>query len=279
MTTAAVVGAGEIGGTVARAIAASDRVNRVVVVDPRAAAAAGKALDIQQAGPIAGFHTRLAATDDISTLAACAVCIVADSLSSSDGVDDDAALMRRIAPYLGATPIVFAGASHADLIQYAGTEIGLNRARLIGSAVEAAASTIKALVALETECSPRDVMLTVLGRPPYGLVVRWSEASVGGYALQDLLSQAALARIEARARHMWPPGPYALGTAAARFAEAIVCSSRQFFSAVTLLAGEFGVRNRPGALPVRLGPAGITHTRVPRLTPREGVQLQVALGG
>ena len=281
MTTAVVLGAGEIGGTAARAIAASDLVNRVLLVDPRATAAAGKALDIQQAGPITGVHTRLAATDDISVVAGCAVCVVADSLSTGDegGADDDAATLRRMAPYLRATPIVFAGAAHADLIQYAGTEIGLNRARLIGSAVEAAASTIKALVALEAECSPRDVMLTVLGKPPSGLVVRWSEASVGGYGLQDVLSQAALARIEARARHMWPPGPYALGTAAARFAEAILCSSRQFFSAVTLLSGEFGVRNRPGALPVRLGAAGITYTRVPHLTPREGVQLQVALGG
>ena len=258
-----------------------DRVQRVLILDPRTAAAAGKALDIQQAGPIIRAHTRLAAMDDIGALAACAVCVVADPLptASGNGEDDDAALLRRIAPYLRATPIVFAGAAHADLIQYAGTEIGLSRARLVGSAVEAAASTIKALVALEAECSPRDVMLTVLGKPPSGLVVRWSEASVGGYGLQDVLSQAALARIEGRARHMWPPGPYALGTAAARFAEAIVCSSRQVFSAVTLLAGEFGVRNRPGALPVRLGPDGIAQTRVPQLTPREGVQLQVALGG
>ena len=278
MTTAAVVGAGDIGGTVVRAMAASDRVDRVLLIDQQEATAAGKVLDIQQAGPITRFHTRLDATNDLTVLGECAVCVVADSLPGSTR-DDDAALIRRIAPYVRTTPIVFAGVAHAELIEYAGMEIGLHRARLIGSAVEAAVSTIKALVALEAECSPRDVMLTVLGKPPAGLVVRWSEASVGGYGLQDVLSQAALARIEARARHMWPPGPYALGTAAAQLAEAILCASRQFFSAITLLTGEFGVRNRPGALPVRLGPAGITETRIPHLTPREGVQIQVALGG
>lgn len=280
MTTAAVVGAGDIGGTIARAIAMSKQFSRVVVVDPRADTARGKALDIQEAGPIAGFDARLDATDDISAVAASDVCVVADSVAGTEWANEDGvALMRRIAPYLRATPIVFAGASQADLIQYAGTEGGVSRARLIGSAVEAAACSIKVLVALEAECSTRDVMLTVLGRPPSGLVVRWSEASVGGYALQEVLSQAALARLETRARYMWPPGPYALGTAAARIAEAIVCSSRQFFSVVTLLTGEFGVRNRPGALLVRLGPGGIAQTRVPHLTPREGVQLQVALGG
>src|SRR5687768_12278816 len=102
MTTAVVLGAGEIGGTAARAIAASDLVNRVLLVDPRATAAAGKALDIQQAGPITGVHTRLAATDDISVVAGCVVCVFADSLSTGakDGADDDAATLRRMAPYL-----------------------------------------------------------------------------------------------------------------------------------------------------------------------------------
>ena len=86
------------------------------------------------------------------------------------------------------------------------------------------------------------------------------------------------ARVEARSRWLWPPGPYALGTAAARTAEAMLSASRRTFSVITQLQGEFGVRDRPGALPVRLGAGGIVEARVPELTTRERVLLETALG-
>jgi len=115
-------------------------------------------------------------------------------------------------------------------------------------------------------------------RPPAGFVVPWSEASVAGYALDRVLTQVQLARLEARSAKLWPPGPLTLGLAAARMVEAIVRSSRRSFSALTLLGGEFGVRNRVGTLPVVLGVGGIVDVRVPSLNTRERVQLETALG-
>ena len=141
------------------------------------------------------------------------------------------------------------------------------------------AIVITAIVAMEAGCSPREVMLTVLGTPPTGFVVPWSEASIGGYAMQRVLSQVQLVRIEARAARLWPPGPYTLGTAAARVTEGILSNSRESFSILTQLEGEFGVRHRAGALPARLAVSGIVQTRVPELSTREHVQLQTALGG
>ena len=132
---------------------------------------------------------------------------------------------------------------------------------------------------MEAGCSPRDVMLTVLGTPPAGFVVPWTEASIGGYAMERLLSQVQLARIEARTAHLWPPGPYTLGAAAAGVTEGILCDSRRSFSVLTYLMGEFGVRNRVGALPALLGARGIVNTHVPALSTREHVRLQTALGG
>jgi malate/lactate dehydrogenase len=122
------------------------------------------------------------------------------------------------------------------------------------------------------------VRLTVLGTPPNGFVVPWSEASIGGYALDRVLSQVQLSRIEARAARLWPPGPYTMGTAAARVVEALAGSSRRSFSVLTVLGGEFGVRNRVGAVPARLSAQGIVHTRVPALSTRERVRLETALG-
>jgi malate/lactate dehydrogenase len=192
-------------------------------------------------------------------------------------------MLTRILPYLADAPIVFAGASQvellSELLSRAAGETRLRRERLIGSSPEALVSAITAIVAMEAGCSPREIMLTVLGTPPAGFVVPWSEASIGGYAMQRVLSQVQLARIEARAVRLWPPGPYTLGAAAAGVTEGILSNSRRSFSVLTQLGGEFGVRNRAGALPARLAAHGIVQTRVPELSTREHVRLQTALSG
>jgi malate/lactate dehydrogenase len=191
--------------------------------------------------------------------------------------EDGLALITRALPYIGEAPVVFAGTQQSELILRAARERGLRRERLIGSAPEALASAVRAMVALEAGCSPDEVLLSVLGAPPAGFVVPWSEASVGGYALDRVLTQVQLARLEARTAKLWPPGPITLGLAAARVAEALVRSARRSFSALTLLGGEFGVRNRVGAIPVLLAGRGIAGVRVPALNTRERVRLETAL--
>jgi L-lactate dehydrogenase len=187
-------------------------------------------------------------------------------------------MLTRVAPYLSGAPIVFAGVMQAPLIQAAAVEARISRARLIGSATEALGAAIKAIVAMEARCSPREVMLTVLGAPPSSFVVPWSEASIGGYALDRVLEQVQLTRIEARVARLWPPGAYALGMAAARIAEAIVESSRASLAVMTMLDGEFGASNRVGTVPALLSTSGIVHTRIPTLNTRERVLLGTALG-
>ena len=281
MTTVAIVGAGEIGGATAHALASSDHVGRVLLIDAADGVAAGKALDIQQGGAIDRLHTRLDGTGDPARATGCAVCVVADRAGAAAGEwrgEDGLAMLRQLVPCLSRAPIVFAGAWQAELLAMAAREAAVDRRRLIGSAAEAFASAVAAMVALEAACSPREVMLTVLGTPPSSLVVPWSEASIGGYGLQQVLSPPQITRLEARAARLWPPGPYALGAAAARLVTALLSSSRQSFCVLTQLDGEFGVRNRPGCLPARLAPHGIASTRVPELTTRERVQVQTALG-
>ena len=281
MTTIAIIGAGDLGGATAQALASRDRVSRVRFVDTAGGVAAGKALDIQQSGAVDLFHTTLEGTDDESRLTGAQVCVIADRAGQPAGEwhgEDGLALLKRLAPYLSDMPIVFAGSTQSDLIAMAAREASIARARLIGSAPEALASAITGIVAMEARCAPGEVRLSVLGTPPRGFVVPWSEASIGGYALDRVVSQVQLTRIEARAARLWPPGPYTLGTAAARAVEAIVHSSRRTFSVLTVLGGEFGVRDRVGAVPALLAASGIVHARVPTLNTRERVLLETALG-
>ena len=164
------------------------------------------------------------------------------------------------------------------MIAASAREARVERHRLIGSAPEALAAAIAAIVAMEARCSPDEVSLAVLGTPPASFVVPWSDASIGGYALDRALSQVQLTRIEARVARLWPPGPTALGAAAARVAEAILDSSRRSYNVLTVLGGEFGVRDRVGTVPALLASRGIVHTRIPSLNTRERVQLDTALG-
>jgi malate dehydrogenase len=281
MASVAVIGAGELGGAVAQALAIRDRVARVLLVDTSVGVAAGKALDIQQSGAVSGFHTQLDGTDDLTRVMGAAVCVIADRVAHPAGErdDDGLALLRQLLPCMGDAPIVFAGAAQAGLMLMASREHHLPRARLVGSAPEAYASGVRAMVALEAGCSPTEVSLTVLGLPPDGLVVPWSEAAINGFALERVLTPVQLTRLEARSARLWPPGPYALGMAAARAAESVIHSSRRALSVLTVLEGEYGVRRRVGALPALLDGRGIARLHEPALSARERVLLDTALGG
>jgi malate dehydrogenase len=281
MTTAAIIGAGDLGGAVAHALATREAVDRVLIVDEASAVAEGKALDIQQSGAVSGFHTRLAGSADLTRVAGCDVCILADRAGSPSREwqgDPGLAQLVAAAKYVGDRPVVLAGTGQADLLSRAVREASFKPARLVGSSPEALASAVRAIVAMEARCSPGEVGLAILGAPPDGFVLAWSEASIGGYALEAVLTQVQMARIEARTRRLWPPQPYALGMAAAMVAEAIVGSARRAFNVLALLEGEFGVRNRVGTLPVLLSTTGIVHRRVPSLSTRERVRLETVLG-
>jgi malate dehydrogenase len=280
MTTVAVFGAGDIGAACAQALASRDRVRGVVLIDSAASAAAGKALDIQQAGAIAGFHTRLDATADETRAIGCAALVIADRFAggSCEWQGEDAlALLKRVAGSSEA-PIVFAGAEQAALMRAASQELRIAARRLIGSASEAFSAAISAIVAMEARCSPADVSVAVLGAAPDAFVIPWSEASIAGYALERTVAQVQLRRIEARAARLWPPGPFALGAAAAQVVEGMLDAARRSYSVLTILDGEFGVRNRVAAVPALLSPHGVAQIRTPLLNRREQVQLDTALG-
>ena len=73
-----IIGAGDIGGALARQLAAIDLVGRIVIVDDLAAVAAGKALDVAQSAPVDRYHTVMAGTADVAAVVGAVVVIVAD---------------------------------------------------------------------------------------------------------------------------------------------------------------------------------------------------------
>ena len=74
----AIVGCGPLGGALAHTLAGRDRVAEVRLIDPAGTMAQGKALDIQQSGPVEQFCTRLTHADAWAAVAGAEVIVFAD---------------------------------------------------------------------------------------------------------------------------------------------------------------------------------------------------------
>ena len=275
-----ILGAGEIGGALARQLAALDVVSRIVVVDDLATVAAGKALDVAQSAPVDRYHTVMNGTGDVAAVVGAAVIVVADA-AKPPGTEwkDEAglALVRRVAGLNQVAPIICAGASQASVIEKGVTEGGVSRMRLFGSAPEALRSAITAIVALEAGAAPADISLSVLGRPPQQIIVPWDEAAIAGRSATEVLSAAQLARLDARIARLWPPGPYALAGAAARMIRTAITKSGRVHAALVTMTREEGAAGRSAMMPITVNPSGIATLVSPALSARDRVRFETTM--
>ena len=259
MTTVCIIGAGDIGGAAAQALARGERVSRVLLIDADGKVAAGKALDIQQSGAVDRFHVRLDGTDDVSRVAGCAVCVVADrfgrpsSRMAGRGRPGDADAARVVRGRCADRVRGRLAGRAAARARARGTRPTRAARRLLPEALIAA---VRAMVAMEASCSPSEVDLTVLGTPPAGFVVPWSEASIGGYSLERVLSQVQLTRIEARVGASvaaWPVCAGARGGARRRSARSPVAARVQRADGARRGVRGAGPRRRDAGASVAVG--------------------------
>lgn len=278
--TVVILGAGEIGGALARQLAALDLVSRIVLVDDFGTVAAGKALDVAQSGPVDCYHTAMAGSNDIAEVVGAAVVVVADRAGQPGAEWQDEAglaLLKRVAGLNQAAPLLCAGAGQSSLIERGVNEAGIARTRLFGTAGEALRSAVTAITALEAQASPSDISLTVLGRPPQQVIVPWDEGAIGGRSIAKVLSAAQLARLDARAGRLWPPGPYSLASAAARIIRTAVTRGPRLHMATVAVTREEGTPGRSAIMAVTLQPSGIASIVTPALSSRDRVRYETSL--
>ena len=112
MQEIAIIGAGDLGGATAHALARCDVARVITLVDERGRVAAGKALDIAQAAPIEGFATQLTGSADIARTAGAEVVVIADQSGAGEWTGDEAlALLRRLSLMARHAVVVCAGAA------------------------------------------------------------------------------------------------------------------------------------------------------------------------
>lgn len=276
MIDVAILGAGELGGSIAHVLARRNIVRRVQIIDPAGQIAAGKALDIMQAGAVEGFSTPVVGTTDVSRVAGAAVVLVADPARPPQDADD-LLVLRQVAQLARKAIVIGAAAGHRTLVERGVREAGFARERLFGSAPEALAAAVRALVALHTDGSARDVALTVLGAPPEHTVLAWDDAAIGGFAATRVLDEPTRRRIAAQIGPLWPPGPHALAHAAVDSVAAVCGVSRRVLSCFVGPDDRNGRRHRAVALPIRLGGTGLVRVEQPTLSVTARVALDNAM--
>jgi malate dehydrogenase len=277
MARVAIVGGGEVGGLLAHVLARREIASDIHLVDDNPKVAAGKALDITQAGPVEGFACSLAGSADLSLVAGAAVVALADPFGAQLPLDAALLRLKRVRDLAPGSPVLCAGAGDCDLIGRGVRELHMSRARLFGSAPEALAGGVRALAAIELNGAASDISLSVLGVPPHHIVIPWEDATVSGFSLTRVLNEPARRRLDARASGLWPPGPYALASAAGKVIDTLLRESGRLVTCFVAPDDSAGVRVRTAALPVRLSRAGVVDVAVPELSVRERVRLENAM--
>src|ERR671914_492623 len=96
MSLVAIIGAGEIGGAVARALALRSRVDAIRLIDDQQSVAAGKALDLLQSGPISGSDAHIEGAADLAAVSGASTIVLADGAGRPLDGETGLALLRRL---------------------------------------------------------------------------------------------------------------------------------------------------------------------------------------
>jgi malate dehydrogenase len=278
--TLVILGAGEMGGALARQLAATDLLSRIVLVDDLGTVAAGKALDVAQSGPVDRYHTVMSGTSDVAAVVGAGIVVLADRAGQPGGEWQDEAglaLLKRVAGLNQVAPLLCAGAAQGGLVERGVNELGISRTRLFGTGAEALRSAVVAITALEANAAPADISLSVLGRPPHQVIVPWDEGAIGGRTIPRVLSAAQLARLDARVARLWPPGPYGLASAATRIVRSAITRAPRTHMALVAVTREEGTPGRSAIMPVTLNPQGIASIVPPALSTRDRVRYETSL--
>ncbi len=261
MKTVAIVGANELGATLARVLADREQARRILLVDPEASRAQGKALDLMQSGPVERSDTWL---EGVASLTGSVDAIVIADPTELAGADvtalRQADFMRSLAPHLGSAPLVIADARPAPLVA-AALERGVPADRVMGSAPVAWSAALRRLLAEELKVEPSAIAAVAAGSPPDFVPLG---VTLGGAPL-TAAGLSALGRAVERLKAT-RFGPVSLAAAAARTLRALAGSRPSVLPLVV----------RGPALPARVAAGRVLGPLDLELSPRERMLLDNA---
>ncbi len=270
-----VIGAGNVGATVAECVARKDMVKEVVLIDIVEGLPQGKALDMQQAAPIHLFDTRVRGTNDYADTADSDICVITAGLARKPGMSRDdllsknASIVESVTKQFAAkspNAIIIVVSNPLDVMTYVAYKAsGFPSERVMGMAGVLDTARYRAFLSMELGVSVRDIQALLMGGHGDTMVPLPRFTTVAGMPITEFVGEARLNEIVDRTKSgggeivklMGTSAWYAPGAAAAEMVEAIVKDSGRVVPAAVNLSGQYGLKDLFIGAPVRLGRKGI----------------------
>ena len=270
-----VVGAGNVGATTAQRLAERDYAD-VVLVDIVEDMPQGKALDLNQAGPVVGYEPRIVGTNGYDESSGSDIVVITSGLPRKPGMSRDDLLAANQEIVSGVTrevadrspdAIIICVTNPLDAMCHVTLDTSeFPRQRVVGMAGILDSARFRTFLAWELGVSARDVTGFVLGGHGDTMVPITSYTNVAGVPVTQRIDPARLEEIVQRTRDggaevvkLLKSGSafYAPAAAVAEMVDSIVHDQKRVLPCAALCQGEYGIDGLFVGVPVKLGKDGV----------------------
>ena len=276
----ALIGAGQIGGTLAHLIGLKE-LGDVVLFDIAEGIPQGKSLDLVESSPVDGFDSRMIGTNSYDAIDGASVCIVTAGVPRKPGMsrDDLLGINLKVMEQVGSgikkyapNAFIICITNPLDAMVWALQKAcGLPKHMVVGMAGVLDSARFRYFLADEFDVSVEDVSAMTLGGHGDDMVPMIRYSTVGGVPLPDLVkmkwtTQQRLDEIVDRTRkgggeivNLLKTGSafYAPAASAIAMAESYLRDKKRVLPCATYLNGEFGVKDLYVGVPAVIGAKGI----------------------
>ncbi len=281
MTKISLIGAGQIGGTLAHLIGIKELVNEVVLFDVASGIAKGKALDIAQSSSVDGFNVKFTGTDDYKDIKDSDVIIITAGVPRKPGMSRDDLLginlkiIKQVADGVkqnATNAFVICITNPLDVMVMAFQKFsGLPANKVVGMAGILDTSRFKLFLSLELNVPVKEIEATVMGGHGDTMVPMPRFTKVAGTPLLDLVNEGKISkeRLEEINQRTRDGGAeivkylekgsafYAPAASGVQMAEAYLNDQKKLLPCAVQLNGEYSVNNVYAGVPVIIGKGGV----------------------
>ena len=281
MTKISLIGAGQIGGTLAHLIGTKELVDEVVLFDVASGFAKGKALDIAQSSSVDGFNVKLSGTDDYKDIKDSDVIIITAGVPRKPGMSRDDLLginlkiIKQVAEGIkqnSPNSFVICITNPLDVMVMAFQKFsGLPSKKVVGMAGILDSSRFKLFLSLELNVPVKEIEAMVMGGHGDTMVPLPRFTKVSGKPLLDLVKDGKISpeRLEEINQRTRDGGAeivkylekgsafYAPAASGVQMAEAYLKDEKKLLPCAVNLNGEYNVSDIYAGVPVIIGKEGV----------------------
>ena len=281
MSKISLIGAGQIGGTLAHLIGTKALVDEVVLFDVASGIAKGKALDIAQSSSIDGFNVKFSGTDDYKDIKDSDVIIITAGVPRKPGMSRDDLLginlkiIKQVANGIkenAPNAFIICITNPLDVMVMALQKYsGLSASKIVGMAGILDSSRFKLFLSLELNVPVKEIDAMVMGGHGDTMVPMPRFTKVSEKPLLDLVKEGKITkeRLEEINQRTRDGGAeivkylekgsafYAPAASGVQMAEAYLNDEKKLLPCAVQLNGEYGVNNLYAGVPVIVGKDGV----------------------